>query len=169
LTPPARSSAGGFNFNGELDLPVSQVTNNANPTPQLIGTEAGFAPWAAVAGGADFTVALTAAGVVGTVGNNSSGQLGNGIVDSTLNFSPSFGTAQVSGVNLLANAPAVPSTTLGVSSAFKIVGSSTTNVAGSATTYIFSETLATGTYTYRIRAVTTAGSSNAITATAIAP
>ncbi len=107
----------GFNFNGQLDLPVSQVTNNANPSPQLIGnTETGFAPWTAIAGGADFMFALTTGGVVGAVGNNSVGQLGTGVADGSLNFSPSFGAVQVSGVTLGVTAPTVPATTLGVNS-----------------------------------------------------
>ena len=105
----------GLNFSGELDLPVLQTgANNWYTTPQLTGLEPGLAPWAAAAGGTDFTIVRNAAGNVYLVGGNANGQLGNGVVDGTLNFAPSFAAAQISGVNLVANAPVVPSATLGV-------------------------------------------------------
>ncbi len=104
----------GLNINGELDLPVSQQTANVFTTPQATGLEAGLAPWAAITGGNYFTVARNAAGGVYAVGDNTFGELGNGAISSTLNFTPAFGLALVSGVSLAAGAPAVPSVTLGV-------------------------------------------------------
>ncbi len=112
----------GLNFSGELDLTVLQTgANNWYTTPQAIGLEPGLAPWTAAAGGTDFTIALTTTGGVYLVGGDANGQLGAGVVDANLNFTPVFGSAQVSGVNLLANAPVVPSTTLGVNTVIQPV------------------------------------------------
>ena len=118
--------AWGLNFSGELDLAVSQTGgSNSFPTPQLIGAE--LAPWASAVGGADFTIARTVAGGVYLVGGNANGQLGSGETDSSINFSPVFAAAQVSGVSLVANAPVVPATTVGVNTIMQPVTVSVQN------------------------------------------
>jgi len=101
----------GLNQDGEVDQPTS---NSIITAPQATGLEAGLAPWAAVTGGDFFTVATNAAGGVFAVGDDTFGQLGTGTFSSAANSTPAFAPALVSGVNLSAGAPAVPSATLGV-------------------------------------------------------
>ena len=101
----------GLNQDGQVDQPAS---TNIIPAPVATGLEAGLAPWAAVTGGDFFTVASNVAGGVFAVGDDTFGQLGTGIVGSPVNSIPVFTQSLVSGVNLAAGAPVVPSSTLGV-------------------------------------------------------
>jgi alpha-tubulin suppressor-like RCC1 family protein len=78
LTSTGQLYAFGLNGEGQLGNTTNNNTLNANPTPTQISLPGASGPIVQVAGGGDFTLALTSTGQLYTFGENFYGQLGNG-------------------------------------------------------------------------------------------
>ena len=125
--------AWGGNINGQLDLPVSYATASSLyiMTPTLLGNgPAGWtAPWQGIAAGSNFAL-FSDNGIpqlVYTVGDNTIGQLGNGVIDSTVNTSPAFVTAKISLNDIEIAAPSLTSTVLGANTTISSLLMTVTN------------------------------------------
>ena len=78
----------GDNSNGQLGNATNNGTDNANPTPTLVGLPGQSGPVTQLAAGADHSLALTSSGQLYAFGDNRYGELGNATNNATGNANP---------------------------------------------------------------------------------
>ena len=133
ITTTGALYAWGGNLSGQLNLPVSLSPLSAGyiKTPTLLSAvPAGWtSPWVGCAAGSNFALFSDSGNpqLVYSVGDNAYGQLANGLVDSTLNQTPSFVSTKISLNDIKVAAPVLANTTLGANTTISSLSLTVTN------------------------------------------